>query len=328
MSEDPRTGGPAEPEEGAPAEPGQAGPVDALRQAIARTAQWLAAQQGMTDVAALRCVRALDDALPELAGLLGQLPKLVQRAEPGPRIGDRITAYGAELARLRTELAAGRAALDAAGDLKRQIRELQSERDLLSGRIEELERGQRIAGELPRLRALLSALEAAVDDDAVQAGREARRGLTDAARTLLKLLGDRQEVLGAELDRLLADTVAADEKVAADLAHRDQLAAELVARTATARQLQEELGRISGLELHRKADEDLADGLRAAGLSAGGPPPGGAPPTPEDRSLADVRAALDGIAQQLADVDRALRPLLTEHARAYEDATRILNWSG
>ena len=322
MSEDSPTAGPA-----APGQTDPATPVEMLRNAIAGTARWLAVQPDMTDVAALRCVRALDDALPELGELLGQLPGLVRLAEPGPRLSDRITGYRAELAWLRAEVAADRAALETADALKRQIREAESERDLLRDRIEELECGQRIAGELPGLRALRSALEAAVDDAAVQAGREARRGLTDVARTLLTLSGDRRALLGAELDKLLTDTAAADEKMAADLARRDQLAAELTARTITAQQLQEEMRRLPGLELHRKADQDLANGLSAAGLSAGGPQADGSQ-VPDDRSLADVRAALTDIARRLADADRCLRPLLTEHARAYEDATRIRNWSG
>jgi len=319
MSEDSPTAGPA-----APGQTDPATPVETLRQAVAGTARWLAVQPDMTDVAALRCVRALDDALPELAELLGRLPGLVRLAEPGPRLSDRITGYRAELARLRAELAAERAALETADDLKRQIREAESERDLLRDRIE---CGQRIAAELPGLRALRSALEAAVDDAAVQAGREVRCGLTDAARSLLTLSGDRRALLGAELDKLLADTAAADEKIAADLARRDQLAAALTARTITAQQLQEEMRRLPGLELHRKADQDLADGLSAAGLSAGGPPADGAQ-APDDRSLADVRTALADIARRLADADRCLRPLVNEHARVYEDATKIRNWSG
>jgi hypothetical protein len=318
MSEDPKAGLSAALEQ-----PGPTAPIDALRNAVAWASQWLRGEARTSDVTALKGVQALEGALADLGRLLSQVPALVQLAEPGPPLEDRITGYHVELTRLRAELADAAEALDTAGVLEQQIRDAEHERSRLLSRIEELQLGQRIVDELPGLRALQSALEAEADEGAVQTANEVRRGLSEAVRTLLKMTDDRRALLGADLARLLDDTAAADEKLAADLARRDELSGELDARTRSAEHLQEQLQQVlPALELQRKADQDLVDGLIAAGLG----PNGLASAMPADNGLPAIRAALDDLGRRLADLDGQLRPLLIKHAKAYEEATRIRGW--
>ena len=87
----------------------------------------------------------------------------------------------------------------------------------------------------------------------------------------------------------------------ADLAKRESEAAQLAADHSEM---------IAVLAAWSQADADLADGLRAAGFGAGGD------------ALETVQTELNGIRDRLIDLDGRLRPLLSKHAMAYEDARR------
>lgn len=303
---------------------GPVAPIDALRYAVSWATQSLATEVGEDDVAALRCVRALNGVLPELTELLRLVPDLIRVADPGGPVSERIAAYQAELSRQLARLAAERAALEEAGDLERQVQETDSEHNRLRTRIDELEHGQQLAAELPDLQARQTALEAAVAEAGAGDGAEVVHGLTEAAHQLLQLTDEQRSLLGAELARLVAEATDAAERVAAERDRRDEQAHELTARLAEAEQLRQEYQRtLPALELHRRADQDLADGLSSAGLSAEG-----SGLAPEGSGLARARAALADIAQRITDLDNLLRPLLQEHTRAYEEATKVRTWSG
>lgn len=95
------------------ARPGQVGlgPAGAL-EAIGQAADWAArtvlAEVGDDDAAAFECVVALDEALPHVAGLLGQVPELLRAASPGDVVSSRLAAAEADFGRQQSALTAER----------------------------------------------------------------------------------------------------------------------------------------------------------------------------------------------------------------------------
>jgi hypothetical protein len=188
-----------------------------------------------------------------------------------------------------------------------------------------------LAGEIP-------GVKAAVTPAAVQASNNVISGLTAALRTLLQLTDEQPSLLGAELDRMLADAEALDQELTASAERRDEMAAEMEARAAAAEELKGEWQRmIASLRLYRQADHDLAEALSSAGVPADvragastqatvAATDGGAQAVPPDSGLARVRAALADIADRLADADQQLKPILQAHAEIYRKATAVRSW--
>jgi DNA repair exonuclease SbcCD ATPase subunit len=296
---------------------GTAAPLTALRHAVSWTAQSISADVAEDEVAALKCVIGLDSALSDLRGLLSTVPDLVKIASPGQTVQERVTRYREELIRQRAQLAADRAALDAAGDLERQIEQAKAEREQLTVRIGMLERQQHLAEQLPALQARLAALQGAVDEATAAAADQLAAGLIAAMHQLTDLTQEQCSVLGSDLSRLATHAAETGQALADAVKRRDGVTAEMDRRLAEAEQLRREYQEIlPALQQYRQADQDLADGLSAAGMPVG------------RSELEWVREALADIAHRLEDLDGRLKPLLEEQARQYADARRIRNWSG
>jgi chromosome segregation ATPase len=297
--------------------PAAAAALTALGSAIASAVESLAVGVGQDRLAAFQCVDAIKKALPLLGDLLDLVPGLVQLASPGRTVSERLADGNARLASQHAELETAWAQLQALTAVEDQVQEAAAETSRLQARIDEIERTQRLAQDLPVLRAQLEALEEASADATDGDEAQVAERLTAGARRLLTLTERQRALLGTETDKMIGDLGAAQEALAAERSRAGELRTELATRIAEAEQLRNEHERnLPALVAYRQADQDLADGLGAAaavGRSGSG--------------LERVRAALGDIARQLADVDRNLKPLVEDHAQAYVDSRQIRNWS-
>lgn len=296
---------------------GPAAALTALRSAIAWAADSLSdVSASGDDLAALQAVIALGDAMADLERLFGLVPALVEIASPGRSVEQRMAAHQSTLNRLRTELDADRSALKAAGDVEKRLAQAQAQHDEMRAQIAILELQRAVAGQLPALEATLGSLREAIDEATARQAEQVAQGLVTAVRRLADLTQEQRGLIGGDLARLAEDVVTSGEALAAETARLDELRAEEAARLSEAQEIRREHEEaLPALELHRRADEALTEGLAA-----------GCPPSDES-ALERVRGSLADIGQHLADLDTALKPLLEQHASAYTEARRIRNWS-
>jgi DNA repair exonuclease SbcCD ATPase subunit len=292
-------------------------PLEVLGRAADRAARTVLAKVGDDDAAAFECVVALDESLPHVAELLDLVPDLLRIASPGDVVSNRLAAAKAEFSRQQSALAAELGRLKAARDLETRATEVEAERDRLHEHIERLQRSRLVEKELPALRARRAELETTMSQVSAQEGDDVVRGLSAAARFLLELTEEQRSLLDAGNGRLVLDVAAAAETAARELARRDELTAELAARTKEADQLLAEQQRmLPGLQAMQRADRDLLAGFDAGGLVA------------RESALGRVRTELAEIERRLTDVEELMRPLLRQHAQAYEEARQIRGWTG
>jgi chromosome segregation ATPase len=282
-----------------------------LGRAITRAAGALAEPPG-DDATAYRCARALDAAFGELTALLRTVPEIVGLGDPGRVVSERIEQCRSELASRGDEAAAYRQRLDDLEESERDLAGVTAEAGRLRAQIGELDRAQRLATEIPALRARVAALtEAVAAADAADAPEVSAR-IAAAAGQLAALTARQREAIGEEAGQLAATA----EKAAAELeelrGRRDATVAELAQRESEAAQLDDACREtLPTLTAWRQADADLAGGLAAVGLEA------------DASALETVMTELDGIRERLGRLDDALRSLLAEHASAYEQARQV-----
>jgi DNA repair exonuclease SbcCD ATPase subunit len=290
-----------------------------LGRVITRTAEALTTIAGDDDATAYRCARALDAAFSDLAELLAAVPGIVGLGEPGRVVSERLEQRRTELATRRDEVRAYREMLDDLADSEQHLAEVTAEAGQLHERVGELERAKRLATEIPGLRTQLKALEEAVAAaDAADAPQLGER-IAAAADQLGALTGPQRELIGEQADELVTRAQAAARDLDEQRARRDAAAADLAKRESEAAQLAADYSdALPVLTAWSKADADLAEGLRAAGLAAGGTvlDAGGTP-------LEAVAAELEGVRERLTELDDRLRPLLADHAKAYEQTRQV-----
>ena len=282
-----------------------------LGRAITRAADAVVAIPDDDEATAYRCARALDAAFGDLTELLRTVPGIVRLGDPGPRISERLEQRRAELATRRSEASAYRVKLDDLAESDRSLAEVTEEAGRLRARSVSLsvqsgwhrrslacapgrrpwkKRSRRSARPTPRRSACGSRRRPSVRRaDRAAAGSD-RRGGRQAGR------GRAEGRQGTHEQRARRDAAAADR------AKHENETAQLAAEHSETLPI---------LTAWSQADADLADGLRTAGFGAGGD------------ALHIVATELNGIRQRLADLDNSLRPMLAEHAKAYEDARRV-----
>lgn len=283
-----------------------------LGRAITRAAKALAAIPADDDVAAYKCTRALDAAFGDLAELLRTVPGIVGLADPGRAVAQRLEQRRAELATRHGEVTAHRQRLDDLAANEQSLEEATAEAGRLRDRISELERANQLASEIPGLRAQVKALEEAVAVAGVADAPEIGARIAEAASQLAELTERQREAIGEEADRLAAEAVRAARDLGEQRARRDAAIADLANRENEAAQLAADYSEMMPiLTAWSQADAELADGLHAAGFGEAG------------SALETVVTELNGIRQRLTDLDNSLRPLLADHAKAYENAHRV-----
>lgn len=306
-------------------ERGPVAPLLALRYSAEWAAHTVLSAAHADDMAAFECVVALDDSLPAVGQLMGQVPELVKLASAGAAVGDRLTASAAELARQRAVLAAERAGLESARELLARLSEVEAERERLRSEIARAERAAATERELPALRQALAELTAAV---AAAGGDTAGAdpvidGLIAAGRRLAELTDEQRSILDAGNGRLAASVAGAADAAEQALARRDDLRAELETRDREASELRAAEEKIlPGLRARRQADAELAEAL-AASQQASEHQPAGAP-----SALEQVRAELAELGRQAERAESLLKPLLRRHQQAYEEASKVRGLTG
>lgn len=292
--------------------PGSGEPDAALAElgrAISRAANALTALPGDDDATAYRCARSLDAALPDLAELLRAVPGIAALGDPGTAVSKRLEQGRAELATRQEDIRAYRAKLDELAETERNLAELTAEASRLRERVSELERVQRLAGEIPGLRIQVQVLGEAVVAAGVADAPVIDAQIAAAARQFAALTGRQREAIGAEADTIVADAEQAARELDQQRARRDAALADLAKRESEAAQIAtEHRETLPVLTAWTQADADLAEGLRAAGFGTG------------LSALETVTTELTGIRQRLTDLDNTLRPLLADHAEAHEKA--------
>lgn len=283
-----------------------------LGRVITRAAEALTTIPNDDDATAYRCSRALDAAFSDLTALLQAVPAIVGLGDPGRLVSERLEQRRAELAARRDEVTVYREKLDDLAEAERNHADLTAEASSLRERVTELERVKRLASEIPGLRVQVRVLEEAVAAVGVADASEIGQRIEQAVGQLTALTERQREVIGEEAD----EQVAGAEKTAWELAEqrvrRDGAAADLAKRESEAAQLAaEHREMLPTLIAWTQADADLAEGLRAADFGAAG------------SALETVVTELTGIRQRLSDLDNSLRPLLADHAEAYEDARQV-----
>ena len=283
-----------------------------LGRAITRAADAVVAIPDDDEATAYRCARALDAAFGDLTELLRTVPGIVRLGDPGPRISERLEQRRAELATRRSEASAYRVKLDDLAESDRSLAEVTEEAGRLRARVGELERAKRLASEIPGLRTRAKALEEAVAAVGAADAPEIGVRIAEAADQFVALTERQREVIAEEADKLVAGAQRAARELDEQRARRDAAAADRAKHeNETAQLAAEHSETLPILTAWSQADADLADGLRTAGFGAGGD------------ALHIVATELNGIRQRLADLDNSLRPMLAEHAKAYEDARRV-----
>jgi hypothetical protein len=320
-------------------QPGPTAALAVLRYAADWSARTVLMAAHDDDTAALECVIALDEALPPISELMGRAPELVKLASAGRSAGELLAAAEAEFARQRAELTAERGRLEAARELRTRLAEVEAERDRLRADIERLERTRLIERELPALRGRLAEVAAAVSAavSAAESGAESGaasgeegervvRGLLTAAGQLRELTEAQRSLLAAGNAQLVSAVKAAADAAGRELARRDELTAELETRQREADQLRIEYQRnLPGLRARQQADQELVGGLAAGGLPAG---KAGEAGEAGEAAVARVRTELSELEQRLENVEGLLKPLLQQHAQAYEQARQVRGLTG
>jgi hypothetical protein len=295
-----------------------------LGDAIAEAARVLPAIGDDDEAAGYQCSRALDSALTDLRVLLETVPGIVGLGDPGRVVSERLERQSTELAARRADIAAHRARLDELAGSERDLEEVTAEAGWLRARVSELERASQTAAEIPGLRARADALQRALADaDAADAADVSAR-IGAAAREFATLTARQRDAAGEQAVRLIAEAEEAAREVAELRARGEEAAAEAARRESEARQLEAEHDRaFPALSAWRQADADLTDALRAAGLPEERPASGGETGRAETPSpLRIVLAELTDIGERLTRLDGTLRPLLSAHAKVYEEARR------
>lgn len=288
-----------------------------LRGAVARAAQALAALPADDDLAAYRYVTDLDETLRPMADLLRAVAGIVAIADVAPALGRRLAEQQAELARRRGEVERAQATLDALHGVEHDLTATAAEADRLRGRIGELEKARRMAGEIPALRSALRELENSVSAATAAETAQVAARLRTAAERFGRLTEGQLAVLDGQVRELIAGARAAAAELDQQRTRRDATKTELAEREEQAKELREELERLlPGLAARRQADADLVNGLRRAGLEAG--------PSP----LEAVQAELDDLSQRISALEEKLRPLFADHVRAYHETRRVTNLTG
>ncbi|MFB4304507.1 hypothetical protein [Actinomadura sp. GTD37] len=289
----------------------------ALRAALAEALAEAGAIEPDDDIAAMRFVTGLDEALADLPALLAAMPGLLASADLGPDLVSHFTERSAGLARLRERLRDDSAALARLRPVLDGLRTAAAEHAAVAAELAELRRLQNLAGELDELRARTAAFEDRRRE--LSTARDAEDALAAAAGDLLGLVAGRLEDVREEVRRAAAEAAAGDAELTetrrrldGEHARLEALDAEL--RTAeagfAALRADSEL-RLPALRLYRQADQALVEGLARGSLV-------------KLSGLQRARDALDLAERALADVDAALGPALELYDRAHAEARRSL----
>ena len=272
--------------------------------------------------AAFRAVAAADRALAPAPALFATLMSLVAHCEPSPEVAADLSRHAERLAELKRRTAPQRERLAALQQAEERLRAETACHDEIAARIAELERVERLAADVGRLREQRDRLEERARDVAV-AVTTADTELKAAGEHLISVTGELLDSLARdtravllrarEQDTMLQDQLAerraAIERTTAETERLRVELAEAEAEAAAARARHESLhaeadARLAALRRHAAADQAVAEAL--AGRSSPGS-------EGEARPRTLVEDAVQGLAEidaRLAEIDELLGRVL------------------
>ncbi|MBO2465720.1 hypothetical protein [Actinomadura violacea] len=289
----------------------------ALKSALAAALAEARAVPPGDDLAALRFVSGLDEALHDLPELLEALPALARGGDLGRDLVAHFEETTAELARMRADLAADRRRLAELRPVADAMKATAGEHAAVRAELAELHRLDALRADLDALRAQRDAFEARLPE--LNAARDAEDGLDASATALLRLTGAQLDRLNGQVReaveqaaRAEADLTTTRRRLAEERAAVEAGTAELAAAADGFTALKADADRLMpALALYRDADRALLDGLARGSLV-------------ESSGLERARDALDLVERTLEDLDAALASALEIHDHAHAEARRVL----
>ncbi|GAA2169695.1 hypothetical protein [Actinomadura napierensis] len=289
----------------------------ALKAALAAALEKARAVPPGDDLAALRFVSGLDEALDDLPELLETMPALARRGDLGRDLVAHFEETTTELARMRADLAADHRRLSELRPVLDAMKATAGEHAAVRAELAELRRLDGLRDDLDALRAQRDAFAARMP--ALQAARDAEEELGASAAALLRLTGAQLERLDERLRETVEKAAATDagltdarRRLTDERAALESRTTELAAAADGFTALKADTERLMpALTLYRDADRALLEGLARGSLV-------------KSSGLQRARDALDLVERTLDDLDAALAAALEIHDHAHAEARRVL----
>ncbi|MFE7032445.1 hypothetical protein ACFU9Y_19220 [Streptomyces sp. NPDC057621] len=269
---------------------------------------------------AVEAVFLLDDALTEAGPLAAATPGLLRAAKPGPDVEGYVDGRQRELAEARQRIADCRRTLDRVAAGEKDLRARLAEHEELRAHVTELRHLERLVEVLDEIEGQREVVERRV-----LVLREhtncTERAVENSSGELLRLTQERLSRLAPEVRTALeraareqAELAAAEEALAGA---KEKLAA---ASAGLALVRREHEVRLAELDAHAQADRRLTEALAAFADPAGA--------DSEDRTAAERAGALvDGVEEQLREVDAVLRDALDLRDRKDGPGRAVVGWN-
>lgn len=270
--------------------------------------------------AAFRAVVAADHALTAAPRFFSALESVIARAEPAPEVADDLRRYLQQAAELDREMAPLRARTEELKRAESRLRAQAAMKDELLAQVVELERIERLAGDVSairvqsteigeRMRHLIPEVTASERELSEAAGSfitladEVLRDLTKSTHAILMAAREQDQLLRT---RIAERSRAAEEaeRVKAELAQAEGDLKQARAEYDAARA--ETASRQLALRRYQEANRGVAQAL------AGQPTPADGPPAASSDPLASAVTVLNEIGERLAEVDVLLGAALSQ----------------
>ena len=306
---------------------GELAALDVLGLVLRWSVEVLSADVLVAPADAFRAIAAADRALAAAPALFAALMSLVAHGEPSPEVAADLSRHAERLAELQQRIAPERDRLAALQQAEARLRAETAYHNEIAAQIAELERVERLAADVGRLREQrdrlaeraqgVAASVTTADAELEAAGEQL---ITVTGELLDSLAHDTRAVLlrAREQDAQLQDQIverhAAIDRTAAETERLRAELAEAEAEAATARADHQSLraeadARLAALRRHAAADRAVAEAL------AGWRSPGSAG---ESRPPTLVEDAIHGLAEvdtRLAEIDELLGRVLSADGR-------------
>ena len=299
-----------------------------LRRALSVTTEAAKAAVSRGDDAAFELVVVLDEAMTAVPAFGRALSALLVAGRPGAAVEADLRRYAEELQRHGRDVAGLRTERERLGAVEGEVRDRADEAERLRREVEELQRLERLAGQLDELRADRAAAEqhsgsaaggAQVEEEAFAAAVRAvlhagERATADLRVDVREHLARVAETSG-QLTELRAEVAALTEERARDEAEVARLTEEIAQSRLQHEEVRARLSRLTtGWQSHLAADREIADVLLQTVTSdqmANGRP-----------ACAAVDEISEHVGVHLTQLDGLLRSLLVEAETRDQDEHR------
>ncbi|MDH6120819.1 DNA repair exonuclease SbcCD ATPase subunit [Kitasatospora sp. GAS204A] len=286
-------------------------------------------EAGPGGTTALAALYALDDALSAGAGLPDVVPGLLDAARAGAGLRQGVRELTDRMAQAGRLLADERDALTELAGREEELRRRLAEHGELRRQVDELRRLERIVAALDGLGEQQEAITARLLQ---LRGKDA--GVEDALRIgaerLLRLSGEQAAVLSPQTRQTLELADRAEAELTAEQQDFDEGAKRLARARERLTELRARRGeQLAALQLHARADAELARALAGAAAAEEPAPAAASGPTvaAERSALAEAEALADYLEARLQRVDAVLRDLLDRREAADAQAHAAVSWA-